>query len=268
MDQEDSVVAFHVEDPVLQRPVYRFNSEAMSHLLPQGGRVLDLGCGSGRLLADLARARPDLEVIGVDLADGMLMAGSTALRDEGLSDRVTLHHADMTDLPGHLVEGVDLVSSVWSLHHLPTEEDLHRCLVQIARTRETSGCAVWIFDFARLRLDETFPALMQLAPAAPARLREDGIASERAAWAEAELRTAMGTAGLGDLEGGPETSLGHYQAYHGQRADQQPDAHQTLWSADPLTSPSREVLDRLRIGMPRGPQPESDTPGHRTAPRT
>jgi hypothetical protein len=36
--------------------------------LPPGGRVLDLGCGYGRLALEIAARRPDGTVVGVDLA--------------------------------------------------------------------------------------------------------------------------------------------------------------------------------------------------------
>ena len=89
MDDPTSVAAFHTADPVLQLPMYRFNALAMSSLLPEGGRVLDLGCGSGRLLAHLATARSDVSAVGTDLADNMLAAGRASLQDEGLAENST-----------------------------------------------------------------------------------------------------------------------------------------------------------------------------------
>src|SRR5688500_19683655 len=51
----------------------------------------------------------------------------------GLGDRVALRRADITELPPDLGVEVDLVSTVWALHHLPSEEHLRRCLGEIAR---------------------------------------------------------------------------------------------------------------------------------------
>lgn len=250
MDDAASVAAFHGEDPIVQTPVYRFCAEAMSRLLPDGGAVLDLGCGSGRLLAHLAQARPDVRIVGVDLAGGMLDAGRAAVRELGLDGRVELRRADMTLLPDDLTARVDLVSTTWALHHLPTDDDLRRCLAEIARVRAATGCAMWLFDFSRLRLDATFAVLMDLAPAASARLREDGLASERAAWTASEMLAAMDAAGLGPMDGGPEGMLGHYQAWWAPRVDGRANGHDERWSALALPGASADVLARLRAGMP------------------
>ncbi|GLQ55700.1 class I SAM-dependent methyltransferase [Devosia nitrariae] len=42
-------------------------SELIAKAIPQGGRVLDLGCGDGRIAARLMERRPDLAVEGVDV---------------------------------------------------------------------------------------------------------------------------------------------------------------------------------------------------------
>jgi SAM-dependent methyltransferase len=38
----------------------------LTALLPWDASVLDVGCGDGRLAAELARTRPDLDITGVD----------------------------------------------------------------------------------------------------------------------------------------------------------------------------------------------------------
>jgi SAM-dependent methyltransferase len=251
MDDDDSVAAFHTAHPVLQLPVYRANALAMSRLLPEGGTVLDLGSGSGQLLAHLATARPDVRIVGTDLAETMIATGRSMLQESGLADRVTLEEADMTDLPEAVIpERVDLVSTVWALHHLPTEEHLHAAARQLARVRERHGCAVWVFDFARLKRDRTFEVLLDIAPDAPERLREDGIASERAAWSGPELRRALDAAGVADAEGGVDRVVGHLQCYRAPAASGAPSGHDAHWTAGPVPRESRALLRRIRVGMP------------------
>ncbi len=49
-----------------------YSIEPMKALLEKGARVLDVGCGSGKLLAPMARA--GFEVAGVDISRGPLLA--------------------------------------------------------------------------------------------------------------------------------------------------------------------------------------------------
>jgi ubiquinone/menaquinone biosynthesis C-methylase UbiE len=247
MDEQSSVVAFDAVHPLMQLPVYRFNALAMSALLPEGSKVLDLGSGSGRLLMHLAQCRPDVEALGIDLADRMLTLGRASLQDAGLAGRVGLRLADMTSLPADLPPDVELISTSWALHHLPTEQDLRRCLAEIARIREQTGCAVWIFDFARLRRDGIMRAMGDLSRDAPERLREDGVASERAAWSARELQDALQEVGLGYLRGDRGGGgVRHLQAYFAYARDRPPSAHATRWSAPRLPRTSQLVVRRLR----------------------
>lgn len=250
MDDPASVEAFHTADPLAQLPIYRFNALAMSSLLPEGGVVLDLGSGSGRMLAHLAEARPDVRAIGTDLADGMLATGTEWLRGVGLADRVQLRKADVTQLPGDLGANVDLISTMWTLHQLPSEELMRSCLSEMARVREATGCAVWIFDFARLRRDATFPAIASVAGDVPERLVEDGIASERAAWSRQELREAIEGAGLGDVVGGTDRRIGVLQAYYAPRRDGRPAAHRDRWAGPALPRGSALMFRLVCGGIP------------------
>jgi ubiquinone/menaquinone biosynthesis C-methylase UbiE len=249
MDDAEAVAAFDAVDPVLQLPIYRLNALAMSALVPTGGAVLDLGSGSGRLLAELARGRPDVRVVGTDLAPVMLLAGRAALADAGFDGRVELRHADMTALDGDLPDPLHLVSCVWALHHLPGRAEALACLRGMAEVRERTGCAVWLFDFARLEHPGPFEAVLALAAAAPDRLLDDARASEAAAWSPGELRQLLAEAGLGDLAGGAEQWIGHLQAYFSPAAD----GGAPPWCGPPLPPPSDAVMDRIRAGMPALP---------------
>ena len=74
MNDPDSVAQFHAGG-VSNLPmvaVYDFGARALDALVPPGGRVLDLGVGSGRALSAVLRRRPDLEATAVDLAPNML----------------------------------------------------------------------------------------------------------------------------------------------------------------------------------------------------
>lgn len=63
----------------------------------QGGPILELGCGTGRVLLPLARA--GYRITGVDLAEAMLARARAKLAQEPqeVQERVLLRRGDMTD---------------------------------------------------------------------------------------------------------------------------------------------------------------------------
>ena len=93
-------------------------------------RLLDAGCGSGR---ELARSRlvPDGEVVGIDLAAGMVTAAHRAARAHGL-DNTAFFQADVGDLPAEFTGAFDLVYSCLAHHHYPdpaaATSEVLRCL--------------------------------------------------------------------------------------------------------------------------------------------
>ena len=82
--------------------------------LPQGSRVLDIGCARGDLLHLIGKNRPDLELVGVDLSAGM------AALAKRRSSRLKIFQADGTRLP-FADETFDLVIVMHLLSNLDPE---------------------------------------------------------------------------------------------------------------------------------------------------
>lgn len=99
-----------------------------------GGPVLELGCGSGRLLLPLAKAGHT--VTGVDNSPAMLARAQArlALEPPTVAQRVTLVTGDMTALDGTLPEGNGrfalIIVPYNTLMHL-TEGDVRKMLRQV-----------------------------------------------------------------------------------------------------------------------------------------
>lgn len=113
------------------------------------GPVLELGCGSGRLLLPLARA--GRSVIGLDSSTGMLDRARARLAQEPttVQARMTLHQADMTNfvLPAAPQFGL-IVIPYNTLLHLDTAQAL-------AALRQARDC---LGENGRLFIDIANPA--------------------------------------------------------------------------------------------------------------
>jgi SAM-dependent methyltransferase len=256
MNDRESVAQFHAggaSSPGMQA-VYDFSARSLNAMLPEGARLLDLGVGSGRALAYLARLRPDLEVTAVDLAPNMLATAQGLIETERLDGRIELVQADISSLPEAIVErSWDGISCVWTLHQLPDFEVLRAALRQIAAVRERTGAAVWIFDFQRLLNPKTFPSLLTvLDPSMNPVLRGDGIASEAAALTHEELSTELAAAGLGDLRPAHARPIPWIQAFWAPRADGTPSGSPSF-RPDRLPHRARGDAFMLRSGFSAKP---------------
>jgi ubiquinone/menaquinone biosynthesis C-methylase UbiE len=87
---------------------------AVTEALPRGGRVLDVGCGTGTFAIALAAARPDATVVGVD---GDPEALAIAAGKTGAA-AVTWRQGLATGLDGEGDGGADAVVLSLVLHHL------------------------------------------------------------------------------------------------------------------------------------------------------
>ncbi|WXG43634.1 MAG: class I SAM-dependent methyltransferase [Promethearchaeati archaeon SRVP18_Atabeyarchaeia-1] len=103
-----------------------------------GGRVIDIGCGGGRLVLRLAKSYPFEEVIGLDLSDKMLRLARRRAIDAGLGDRVKFKEGNAEMIP-YPSGSFDLVVSTLSLHHWSRPELVFD---EIARVLRPAGKCV------------------------------------------------------------------------------------------------------------------------------
>jgi SAM-dependent methyltransferase len=159
--------------------------------------VVDVGCGAAKLLLQLARLNPEVNFLGLDQSEPMLVLGREAVAQQQLGN-LELRRDDMTALRTVRDRSVDAVMSTFSLHQLATREEFDRVFTEIARVLKPGG-GLYLADFAQLNslstIDEFVRMLMR--DQAP-RLTEDFANSLRAAFPKREyLRVASSVLGEG-----------------------------------------------------------------------
>lgn len=105
-------------------------------------RVLDFGCGVGRILIPLARRCA--EAVGVDVSETMLREAATNCREAGVGN-VTLVRGD--DALSGVSGSFDLVNTLIVLQHIPVERGLgiFRRLVELVAP---GGCGALHVNYA------------------------------------------------------------------------------------------------------------------------
>jgi len=110
----------------------RFHDIALQTINNKQGAILDVSCGSGELLSELAW-RGFQKLHGVDIADKML---STARKK--LPGKVKLYEADVLNLP-FASHTFDYVASTEAFHHYPEQE---QALLELKRVLKKGGSLI------------------------------------------------------------------------------------------------------------------------------
>ncbi len=82
--------------------------------LQAGARVLDIGCGVGRVPLALARAFPHSQLLGVDVDRASIDAARASAAADGLSERVRFQAVGLEELEGEAV--FDLITACDCIH--------------------------------------------------------------------------------------------------------------------------------------------------------
>ncbi|MEH3089869.1 MAG: methyltransferase domain-containing protein [Microbacterium arborescens] len=110
-------------------------------LLPASARVVDAGCGAGRMIGAMADARPDLSATGVDLSPRMIAEARRRLPEAHLAV------GDLADLPVASATA-DGVLAWYSIIHTPGS-DLGAIAAEVARVLRPGGVVLAAFQSGR-----------------------------------------------------------------------------------------------------------------------
>ena len=113
---------------------------------PVGGSVLEIGCGTGRNLIQIARRYPSCACYGLDVSSEMLATARASVAKAGLGERIRLAQADATAFDPQTLFGLagfDRIVISYALSMIPPWQgvvvEALRCL--------NSGGSLHIVDF-------------------------------------------------------------------------------------------------------------------------
>ncbi|MEQ8747491.1 class I SAM-dependent methyltransferase [Pyruvatibacter sp.] len=97
---------------------------------PQGGCVLEVGCGTGRNLIKAARRYPHALFFGLDISEAMLEKARHEVARAGLKNRITLARADAAGFDANALFGRAVFDRVFFSYSLSMIPDWQQALAQ------------------------------------------------------------------------------------------------------------------------------------------
>ena len=117
-------------------------------VVPPGGTVLELGCGTGRNLVLAARRFPQARLYGLDISSGMLETAGAAIDRYGLAGRIMLARGDATDFDAEALFGMPRFDRVFVSYALSMIPDWQRTVALALAVLEPGG-SLHVVDFGR-----------------------------------------------------------------------------------------------------------------------
>ena len=141
------VKAYEWGGPTSALQLYHLNQ--LASMIRTGDTVVDLACGPGPLLLELAQLYPECRFIGADLSEPML----AALREQATAKNlpnIETRCEDVRFLESLAPGSVDVIISTSALHHLPSPESLQLTLACANKLVRREG-SIYFFDFGLLK---------------------------------------------------------------------------------------------------------------------
>jgi SAM-dependent methyltransferase len=122
---------------------------SVAEKLNAGGSLLEVGCGTGNLQIQIAKAFPAARCAGIDIDPTGIQCARDAVRQAGLADRITIIEGDIADSVQR--ESFDVVVMVEVLHEI-SPDIRPRVIAGCADALRKGGCLVIV--------DETYPSTL------------------------------------------------------------------------------------------------------------
>ncbi len=118
-------------------------------LPPEGGTVVEVGCGTARNLIETARAYPTAKLYGFDISSVMLATARSKIESAGLADRITVAQGDATNFDLWQMFGIQAADRIvvsYALSMIPPWEDV----VTSSCRQLAPGGSLHVVDFGQL----------------------------------------------------------------------------------------------------------------------
>lgn len=118
-------------------PYFNIEDEVLGlQYLEAGQSLLDVGCGTGKLLLKAATLFPDVRLTGLDISSGMFQAAQKRAIKDGLNINFQTGDVQSIQFPD---DSFDRVVAMHMLYHV---KDIHKALAEIARVVKPEGMAL------------------------------------------------------------------------------------------------------------------------------